>query len=92
MSPAMRHGQRIWPAWRRRPTGAGTSRLDADVRASQARRRLVAAALATGAVTAWDHASPDDGARRYIGTGCDFWSTLEARAGCDAGRRLERHW
>lgn len=51
--------------------------LDADVRASQARRRLVAAALATGAVTAWDHPTPGDGATRYIGTGCDFWSTLE---------------
>jgi choline-sulfatase len=52
-------------------------RLDADVRASQARRRLVAAALAMGAVTAWDHPSPDDGAARYIRTGRDFWSTLE---------------
>ena len=26
---------------------------------------------------AWDHPAPDDGATRYIGTGCDFWSTLE---------------
>ena len=52
-------------------------RLNADVRASQGRRRLVAGALATGAVTAWDHPSPDDGASRYIRTGRDFWSTLE---------------
>jgi choline-sulfatase len=51
--------------------------LDADVRASQARRRVVAAALTTGTVTAWDHPSPDDGAGRYIRTGRDFWSTLE---------------
>ena len=52
-------------------------RLNAEVRASQARRRVVAASLATGTVTAWDHPSPDDGATRYIRTGRDFWSTLE---------------
>ena len=52
-------------------------RLDTEVRASQARRRVVAASLATGTVTAWDHPSPDDGAARYIRTGRDFWSTLE---------------
>ena len=51
--------------------------LDAEVRASQERRRVVAAANATGAVTAWDHATPDDAAARYIRTGRDFWSTLE---------------
>lgn len=51
--------------------------LDAEVQASQDRRRLVAAALSTGTVTAWDHPSPDDGAGRYIRTGRDFWSTLE---------------
>lgn len=53
------------------------SALDRDVRASQARRRVVRRALSTGAVHAWDHPSPDDGASRYIRTGCDFWSTLE---------------
>jgi choline-sulfatase len=52
-------------------------RLDAEVRQSQAQRRLTAAALATGTVTAWDHPSPDDGATRYVRTGRDFWSTLE---------------
>ena len=36
--------------------------LDAEVRASQERRRVVAAANATGAVTAWDHPTPDDAA------------------------------
>jgi choline-sulfatase len=51
--------------------------LDRAVRASQARRRLVAAALARGHVTPWDHPEPDDGERRYIRTGRDFWSTLE---------------
>jgi choline-sulfatase len=52
-------------------------RLDTEVRHGQAQRRLTAAALATGTVTAWDHPSPDDGAGRYIRTGRDFWSTLE---------------
>jgi choline-sulfatase len=51
--------------------------LDRAVRASQARRRLVAAALARGHITAWDHPEPDDGERRYVRTGRDFWSTLE---------------
>jgi choline-sulfatase len=49
-------------------------RLDRDVRESQRRRRLVAAALATGRVSKWDHPA---GSRRYIDTGDDFWSTLE---------------
>jgi choline-sulfatase len=49
-------------------------RLDRDVRASQARRRIVAQALATGRATKWDHPA---GRRRYIDTGDDFWSTLE---------------
>jgi choline-sulfatase len=48
--------------------------LDATVRASQSDRRLVAQALATGRVTRWDHPA---GSRRYIGTGDDFWTTLE---------------
>jgi choline-sulfatase len=48
--------------------------LDREVRASQRRRRLVARALATGKVAAWDH---PEGARRYVGTGDDFWATLE---------------
>lgn len=48
--------------------------LDETVRASQSDRRLVAHALATGRVTKWDHPA---GSRRYIGTGDDFWTTLE---------------
>jgi choline-sulfatase len=48
--------------------------LDAAVRASQRRRRLVAQALATGNVVKWDH---PEGSRRYVATGDDFWSTLE---------------
>jgi choline-sulfatase len=48
--------------------------LDAEVRASQRRRRLVAQALATGNVLKWDH---PEGSRRYIDTGDDFWTTLE---------------
>jgi choline-sulfatase len=50
--------------------------LDAAVRLSQERRRLVAAALGTGRISAWDHAAPDE--QRYIRTGRDFWSTLES--------------
>jgi choline-sulfatase len=49
--------------------------LDAAVRVSQERRRVVAAALATGRIAPWDHAPPDE--ERYIRTGRDFWSTLE---------------
>jgi choline-sulfatase len=48
--------------------------LDAEVRASQRRRRLVAQALAAGNVVKWDH---PEGSRRYIDTGDDFWTTLE---------------
>src|SRR5207248_1880244 len=48
--------------------------LDREVRASQRRRRIVAAALAIGRVAKWDH---PEGDRRYIDTGDDFWSTLE---------------
>jgi choline-sulfatase len=53
--------------------------LDAEVRQSQRRRRLVAAALATGRITKWDH---PEGDARYIDTGDDFWTTIER------GRRL----
>ena len=52
-------------------------RLNTEVLSSQAQRRLTAAALATGTVTAWDHPSPDNGATRYVRTGRDFWSTLD---------------
>ena len=53
------------------------ARLDAEVRASQERRRLVARALATGARTAWDHPTENpDGP--YIRSGQDFWGRLEA--------------
>jgi choline-sulfatase len=53
-------------------------RLDAEVRSSQERRRLVARALATGTLTAWDHptANPDG---PYIRSGQDFWARLESR-------------
>jgi choline-sulfatase len=50
--------------------------LDAAVRASQERRRLVVSALFTGALTAWDHPGTPGGP--YIRTGDDFWETLEA--------------
>ena len=51
-------------------------RLDASVRASQQARRLVARALATGALTSWDHPTLEpDGP--YIRSGQDFWSRLE---------------
>jgi choline-sulfatase len=53
--------------------------LDAEVRQSQGRRRLVAAALATGRIAKWDH---PEGDARYIDTGDDFWTTIER------GRRL----
>ena len=56
--------------------GLGTlcQTLDGKVRTSQSDRRLVGHALATGRVTRWDHPA---GSRRYIGTGDDFWTTLE---------------
>jgi choline-sulfatase len=49
-------------------------RLDAQVRLSQQRRRLVARALATGRLAKWDH---PEGDARYIDSGDDFWTTLE---------------
>ena len=52
-------------------------RLDAEVRASQERRRLVARALATGARTAWDHPTENPNGP-YIRSGQDFWGRLEA--------------
>jgi choline-sulfatase len=42
------------------------ARLDADVRASQARRRLVAAALAKGETRAWDFQPHRDAAKSYV--------------------------
>ncbi len=53
--------------------------LDAEVRASQRRRRLVGAALATGTVHAWDFQPLRDAARQYIRSGVDL-DDLEARA------------
>ncbi len=53
--------------------------LDAEVRASQRRRRLVAPALATGALHAWDFQPVRDAARQYIRSGVDL-DDLEARA------------
>ena len=43
--------------------------LDAEVRASQRRRRLVGAALMTGAVHAWDFQPFRDAARQYVRSG-----------------------
>ena len=51
--------------------------LDAEVRESQARRRLVARALSTGHATTWDQPT-DDLPGPYIRTGDDFWATLAA--------------
>jgi choline-sulfatase len=45
--------------------------LDRRVRDSQDRRRLVADALRTGAITPWDIPGG------YISTGDDFWTTIE---------------
>ena len=53
--------------------------LDAEVRASQRRRRLVGAALTTGQVRAWDFQPFRDAARQYIRSGMDL-DDLEARA------------
>jgi choline-sulfatase len=46
--------------------------LDRSVRASQERRRLVAAALRTGRITTWDLPGG------FVSTGDDFWTTIEA--------------
>jgi choline-sulfatase len=51
--------------------------LDREVRASQHRRRIVAEALAVGRLQRWDHPALPGGGR-YIDTGDDFWSTIEA--------------
>ena len=53
--------------------------LDAEVRASQRRRRLVDAALTTGAVRSWDFQPFRDAARSYIRNGVDL-DDLEAMA------------
>ena len=42
------------------------AKLDANVRASQARRRLVNAALTTGEAKAWDFQPYKDAARAYV--------------------------
>ncbi len=53
--------------------------LDAEVRASQRRRRLVAAALTTGKSSPWDFQPIRDASRQYIRSGMDL-DDLEARA------------
>ena len=53
--------------------------LDAEVRASQRRRRLVGSALTTGAVHAWDFQPLRDATRQYIRSGVDL-DDLEAMA------------
>lgn len=47
--------------------------LDAAVRLSQRRRRVVAEALGEGRIARWDH---PEGTRRYLDTGDDFWNSL----------------
>jgi choline-sulfatase len=54
------------------------ARLDTEVRASQAARRLVAEALSVGRTPLWDLPTLDDSGP-YIRTGDDFWATLESR-------------
>ena len=53
--------------------------LDAEVRASQRRRRLVDAALTTGKTHAWDFQPFRDATKQYIRAGVDL-DDLEARA------------
>ena len=53
--------------------------LDAEVRASQRRRRLVAAALATGRSRSWDFQPFRDAGRQYVRSGVDL-DDLEASA------------
>ena len=53
--------------------------LDAEVRASQRRRRLVGSALTTGAVHPWDFQPLRDATRQYIRNGVDL-DDLEAMA------------
>jgi choline-sulfatase len=51
--------------------------LEREVLVSQARRRVVARALATGQPTTWDHPSAAANGP-YIRTGEDFWGRLES--------------
>ena len=88
-SPSIPSRQRTSPRRRPRPTALEPRQLDAEVRASQSRRRAVAAALARRGA-GLDNPSPDDAASRYIGTGRGSRRRWSARAGCDAARRLER--
>ena len=53
--------------------------LDAEVRASQRRRRLVDAALTTGQIRGWDFQPFRDATKQYIRNGVDL-DHLEARA------------
>ncbi len=53
--------------------------LDAEVRASQRRRRLVDAALTTGEIRAWDFQPFRDAAKQYIRNSMDL-DDLEALA------------
>ena len=53
--------------------------LDAEVRESQRRRRLVAAALAKGQVRAWDFQPFRDASRQYVRSTIDL-DDLEAMA------------
>ena len=53
--------------------------LDADVRLSQRRRRMVAAALNEGQIRAWDFQPFRDAARQYIRNSMDL-DDLEAMA------------
>ena len=55
------------------------ARLEQEVRDSQRRRRLVAAALTVGKLTSWDYGPPRDASRDYIRNHMDL-DELEARA------------
>jgi choline-sulfatase len=58
--------------------------LEQRVLESQRERRLVAAALATGRHTAWDHQPRADAATRYVRSGTDLYE-LQRRARLDSG-------
>lgn len=68
--------------------GRDLDALAARVRESQHRRRLVAAALATGRRTVWDHEPPGQAADYVRG---DFWRAIQAgHLSEETGRSLER--
>lgn len=61
------------------------AQLDRRVRASQRVRRLVNAALTSGAQTAWDFTPPIDGANQYIRNGGETLEATQQLARLDSG-------